>query len=39
MGIHDGYGKKLLQNLLGHRWNTYGRERSIDLAGVRADLD
>ena len=39
MGKHDEYGKKLFAELLGQRWDSLTFERSIDEAGVRADLD
>ncbi|GAJ22823.1 unnamed protein product [marine sediment metagenome] len=39
MGIHADYGKRLSGELLLERWDDYASERSIDEAGVRADLD
>lgn len=39
MGIHDDYGKELLRESLGTRWDAHSSQRSIELAGVRADLD
>ncbi len=39
MGKHDEYGKCLFADLLGPRWDSLAFERSIDEAGVRADLD
>ncbi len=39
MGQHDNYGKRLFRNLLGERWDDSSPERSVDEAGVRADLD
>ena len=39
MGQHDEYGKVLLRELLGERWDDYAPERSVDESGVRADLD
>jgi hypothetical protein len=40
MGIHDDYGKRLLAGILGQRrWVTSGNDRSVEMAGVRADLD
>lgn len=39
MGSHDDYGKSLMRKLLANRWNSYDSRRSVDEAGVRADLD
>ncbi len=39
MGAHDDYGKGLMSKLLGNRWSSYDFRRSVDEAGVRADLD
>ena len=39
MGIHEEYGKRLLAGILGGRWVTLGKDRSVEMAGVRADLD
>lgn len=39
MGKHEEYGKKLLAELLGERWDPLASDRSVDEAGVRADLD
>jgi hypothetical protein len=37
---HDRYGKTLLANILGKRWvSKFDQRKSIDLGGVRADLD
>ncbi len=39
MGIHDDYGKDLFHELLGDRWSPDDFRRSVEQAGVRADLD
>lgn len=39
MGKHDDYGKELLKQLLGERWDPYASQRSVHQGGVRADLD
>jgi hypothetical protein len=36
---HDKYGKELLKQLLGGRWDSNTSQRSVDECGVRADLD
>lgn len=37
---HDEYGKRLFSFILGKRWvSRLGNDGSIDMAGVRADLD
>jgi hypothetical protein len=39
MGTHDEYGKALFACILGRRWITSGNLRSVEMAGVRANLD
>ena len=39
MGKHDEYGKRLFSSILGRRWVEYGEIRSVQMGGVRADLD
>ena len=37
---HDEYGKRLFASILGKRWVTrLDDDRSVEMAGVRADLD
>lgn len=37
---HDAYGKRIFADILGHRWrDSLDAERSVEMAGVRADLD
>jgi hypothetical protein len=40
MPDHDEYGKQLFADILGTRWRTrLDSERSVEMGGVRADLD
>jgi len=39
MGTHEDYGRNLMSEVLGDRWSSYDSRRSVDEAGVRADLD